>query len=797
MKRVLFVAMLLLLADRAGATTPPSFSVQGVLRNNMGQLQSMALNVTVTLWNGSAPAATQLASYPNNMVQAQNGLFTVTLTDAMLYSKIANAAEVWMQLDVQGIGTFPRQQVTSQLFAVESASADGLRGVPVSSVAPTTGQVLQYDGTQWTPGTVGGGSVTSVTATAPLMSTGGATPNISLATPLAIQYGGTGSAVQNFVDLTTDQNVGGIKNFLSNVKIGNPTQFIARLLIDAGGQTGIIVSNATSGASIAGGSSGVVGNCSLAACQAVRGQPNSSDGVGVLGITGFATGVAVRGQNLGGGLAGDFIGGVNISGPLALATPLPISSGGTGSSTQSWVDLSTNQTISGVKTFNSNIVLQGGFTTLTNGTQNIVNFNASGVAPPSTSSVGWKLRLANVLAGLGIDTNTQWYVAQVFHKWFTTDGTTYTEKMSLDNAGNLRLENGTSNAIDFGQNGVAPPSGTSAGWKLKLFNAGTPTYGLGIDAFTQWYSANTTHRWYTTNGTAWTSQMTLDNTGSLNVANSINATNSVTVGANGSFQIPLGAEGPPQQSPTAPGWKLILDSANGQGIGLDFPGGGPQFWFTSDFSYAWYKRGIGYTRQMTLDDLGTLRVRGNVISNTTPDLAETIPSAPDVAVADVVCADPRKPERAIRCSSSARTILGVISDGTSSFLINSHGGRDDAPLTGKPLVLAGRVPVKVSLENGSIQIGDYLGPSSTPGVAMRLTQPGPSVGVALAPFDGRAGNSGTVLCFVKVGEQNVAREMVHLAEENAALRQRVARLEKAVAEVLAQRSARHALHAAR
>ena len=40
-------------------------------------------------------------------------------------------------------------------------TVDGIRGVAVSSTAPTTGQVLKYDGTQWAPGTdeaSGGGS---------------------------------------------------------------------------------------------------------------------------------------------------------------------------------------------------------------------------------------------------------------------------------------------------------------------------------------------------------------------------------------------------------------------------------------------------------------------------------------------------------------------------------------------------------------------------------------------------------------------------------------------------------------
>ena len=119
-----------------------------------------------------------------------------------------------------------------------------------------------------------------------------------------------------------------------------------------------------------------------------------------------------------------------------------------------------------------------------------------------------------------------------------------------------------------------------------------------------------------------------------------------------------------------------------------------------------------------------------------------MPATDEVEAGDIVCADPRQRERAIRCSKNDRAILGIISDGTGGFLINANGRSADALLTGKPLVLAGRVPVKVSLENGPIQIGDSLAPSSRPGVAMLtvtltttntaiVSRPFPSTGFAL------------------------------------------------------------------
>jgi hypothetical protein len=70
---------------------------------------------------------------------------------------------------------------------------------------------------------------------------------------------------------------------------------------------------------------------------------------------------------------------------------------------------------------------------------------------------------------------------------------------------------------------------------------------------------------------------------------------------------------------------------------------------------------------------------------------------------------------------------------------------------GKPVLLAlnGRIPVKVTNENGLIKAGDYLTPSAKhPGYAMKATRAGYSIGQALAGFNEA---SGTVLMFGRLG----------------------------------------------
>lgn len=53
----------------------------------------------------------------------------------------------------------------------------------------------------------------------------------------------------------------------------------------------------------------------------------------------------------------------------------------------------------------------------------------------------------------------------------------------------------------------------------------------------------------------------------------------------------------------------------------------------------------------------------------------------------------------------------------------------------KPIALAGRVPVNASMENGPIKAGDHLTISSTPGIAMRATKAGVTIGRALQDAD--------------------------------------------------------------
>ncbi|MBI4092532.1 MAG: hypothetical protein HY420_01275, partial [Candidatus Kerfeldbacteria bacterium] len=98
-------------------------------------------------------------------------------------------------------------------------------------------------------------------------------------------------------------------------------------------------------------------------------------------------------------------------------------------------------------------------------------------------------------------------------------------------------------------------------------------------------------------------------------------------------------------------------------------------------------------------------------------------------------------ERAVPGSS----VVGVVS--AMPFEIMG-GDLLGASKDARPIALAGRVPVKVSEESGKIKAGDHLTISSIPGVAMRATKAGMTIGRALEDSDCEEGKACKVLVLV-------------------------------------------------
>jgi hypothetical protein len=127
----------------------------------------------------------------------------------------------------------------------------------------------------------------------------------------------------------------------------------------------------------------------------------------------------------------------------------------------------------------------------------------------------------------------------------------------------------------------------------------------------------------------------------------------------------------------------------------------------------------------------------------TNDIAEYYYSYDALAQGDLVSA--KGGSSVAKAGVGNQAIIGVVSTKPGFEL-----GNELSPPSGAskyPIGLAGRIPVRLSTENGPIAIGDRIVLSSIDGVGMKEdpTKPGTVVGVALEPFDGSVGlSNGTI-----------------------------------------------------
>ncbi|MFL6228906.1 MAG: YncE family protein, partial [Pyrinomonadaceae bacterium] len=198
----------------------------------------------------SAPVTVDLTAANGNAVQVTNGVFNVRLdfgADAFAGS------ERYLEIGVRHFGDTafttltPRQQITSTPYSIRSSAATTADNATqlanqLSSVGTQNNPSNPVDWTQLknvpalaatglaagngisvSGSTVSNTGVLTVGALAPLSSSGGQTPVVSLSGVVPIAKGGTGSATKNFVDLSTDQTVGGTKTFSGGVTAGGLT----------------------------------------------------------------------------------------------------------------------------------------------------------------------------------------------------------------------------------------------------------------------------------------------------------------------------------------------------------------------------------------------------------------------------------------------------------------------------------------------------------------------------------------------------------------------------------------------
>jgi hypothetical protein len=130
-------------------------------------------------------------------------------------------------------------------------------------------------------------------------------------------------------------------------------------------------------------------------------------------------------------------------------------------------------------------------------------------------------------------------------------------------------------------------------------------------------------------------------------------------------------------------------------------------------------------REFRVERDGDVYADGNFHSGGA-DLAEMLPAVGGLEAGDVLAVDPDG--KLIRSTAAYQpTVVGVYS--TAPGFVGGSG--DDVDLTDKiPLAVVGVAPVKASAENGSIQPGDLLVASTTPGHAMKAS-PNPPIGTVI------------------------------------------------------------------
>ena len=143
----------------APAAVPISatFTYQGQLKNR-GVPVTGSCGMAFRLYD-DVSAGNLIGSPITLTVPVVNGLFTVQLDDRDQFGANAFTGSArWLEIAVQCTGDsnptiLSRQQLTAAPYALYATSAGALQGRPVTTTAPSSGQVLKWDGSTWSPGT--------------------------------------------------------------------------------------------------------------------------------------------------------------------------------------------------------------------------------------------------------------------------------------------------------------------------------------------------------------------------------------------------------------------------------------------------------------------------------------------------------------------------------------------------------------------------------------------------------------------------------------------------------------------
>lgn len=136
------------LTTQTASVIPQKMTYQGVLTNNSGVALTGTYTMTFglyTLPTGGSPSWAET----QNTVQVTGGIFSVLLgTNTPI--NLTFDSTFYLAVNVQGNDLLPRIELASSAYSFNTAR---IQGRLVSSNSPSSGQVLKWSGSDWTPAT--------------------------------------------------------------------------------------------------------------------------------------------------------------------------------------------------------------------------------------------------------------------------------------------------------------------------------------------------------------------------------------------------------------------------------------------------------------------------------------------------------------------------------------------------------------------------------------------------------------------------------------------------------------------
>jgi hypothetical protein len=384
---------------------------------------------------------------------------------------------------------------------------------------------------------------------------------------------------------------------------------------------------------------------------------------------------------------------------------------------------------------------------------------SQGISVDSSGNVyttGWFGGTVDFDPGAGVDNKTSagsWdifvtkYDASGSYQWTNTVGGTSTDigyGISVDSSGNVYTTGYFWGTVDFDP-GAGVDNKTSAG---------------GYDIFVTKYGASGNYQWTNTVGGSSFDEgwgITVDSSGNVYTTGYFQGTadfdpgagvdNKTSAGSADIFVTKYSQEfsGSDIGTSTNPFANVYAGRYNGKELNIS------NFDVAEEYEVLDESIGPGDVVRFMKDNDGNELLVERAVSSCSSTAAGSSPDQNDSGSSDLFGSDDCRYDN---------SVVGVISTEPGLYLKDWEKNKSN----GRPVALVGRVPVKVTLENGPIERGDYLVASSTPGYAMKATKGGMIVGRAMEDFNPTETKSSGDSPIVKKHLEEVEKEIDEVLE---------------------------------